>query len=154
MDVLGHTLPEDTLIFGDDGSHSYHAIRSLNIPRPGFFRFDDIFAAMGHAIGYSVGAQIAAPDRRIVALTGDGCMFMHGTEISTAVNQQAPVLFVVLNNGRLDMVNKGMKHHTGRADGTVYDVPLNVTAFAASMGPGPSARGRNRSSKRFFVKLC
>ncbi|UUZ97114.1 thiamine pyrophosphate-binding protein [Paenibacillus sp. P25] len=134
MDVLGHTLPEDTLIFGDDGSHSYHAIRSLNIPRPGFFRFDDIFAAMGHAIGYSVGAQIAAPDRRIVALTGDGCMFMHGTEISTAVNQQAPVLFVVLNNGRLDMVNKGMKHHTGRADGTVYDVPLNVTAFAASMG--------------------
>jgi len=59
---------------------------------------------------------------------------MHGTEISTAVNHRIPVLFIVLNNGRLDMVDKGMSYNTGRSVGAVYDVPLNVSKFAQSMG--------------------
>ncbi len=134
MDVIGTILPEDSIVFGDDGSHSYHAIRSLNIKKAGFFRFDDVFAAMGHAIGFSIGAQIAAPSKRIVCITGDGCMFMHGTEISTAVNQKAPVIFIVLNNGQLDMVRKGMKQYTGREDGTLYETPMKAADFAASMG--------------------
>ncbi|MEK8128035.1 thiamine pyrophosphate-binding protein [Paenibacillus filicis] len=134
MQSLGDLLPQDAVVFGDDGSHSYHAIRHLQIGQAGFFRFDDVFAAMGHAIGYSVGAQLAAPDRRIVCLTGDGCMFMHGSEVSTAVNNGAHVLFIVLNNGKLDMVNKGMQNATGRTDGTVYEVPLDAAMYARSMG--------------------
>lgn len=134
MESLGRILPPDAIVFGDDGSHSYHAIRHLDIKKAGFFRFDDVFAAMGHAIGFSVGAQMAAPERKIVCLTGDGCIFMQGSEISTAVNQNAHVLFVVLNNGRLDMVNKGMRNSVGRSDGTVYEVPLEVSNYAGAMG--------------------
>jgi len=89
---------------------------------------------MGHGIGYSIGAKIAAPDKHIVCLVGDGCMLMHGTEISTALNNEAPVLFIVLNNGRLDMVEKGMRKEIGKTIGTVYDTPLNVLLFAQSMG--------------------
>ncbi|AFC29601.1 acetolactate synthase large subunit [Paenibacillus mucilaginosus 3016] len=134
MEVLGRCLPSDVMVFGDDGSHSYHAIRSLDIHTPGSFRFDDVFAAMGHAIGFSIGAKIASPDRTVVCLTGDGCMFMHGTEISTAVNNGAGVIFIVLNNGRLDMVNKGMRHATGRSDGTVYETPLQAALLAEALG--------------------
>jgi len=36
---------------------------------------------------------------------------MHGTEMSTAANYNIPVTFIVFNNGRLDMVDKGMKYH-------------------------------------------
>jgi acetolactate synthase-1/2/3 large subunit len=59
---------------------------------------------------------------------------MYGTEISTAVNAGAPVIYIVLNNGRLDMVEKGMKAHTGKTDGTVYEVPLDVRGFGQAMG--------------------
>jgi len=134
MEVLGRTLPDDAIVFGDDGSHSYHALLHLEIRRPGSFLFDDVFACMGHAIGYSVGAKIAAPQKPVICLTGDGCTFMHGSEISTAVNQGAAVIFVILNNGRLDMVNKGMKYNLGRTDGTVFDIPMDARKYAEAMG--------------------
>lgn len=132
--ALRSALPEDTLLFGDAGSHSFYAVQHLELPQPGTFYFDEVFIAMGAAIGYSIGAKIACPDRPVVCITGDGCILMHGTEISTAVNHGAPVIFFVLNNGRLDMVDKGMSYNTGRSVGAVYEHPLDVSGFAASMG--------------------
>ncbi|WNQ10299.1 thiamine pyrophosphate-binding protein [Paenibacillus aurantius] len=134
MGILGEVLPEEATVIGDDGSHSYHAVRHLAVKRAGSFLFDDVFASMGHAIGYSIGAQLASPKERFVCLTGDGCLFMNGSELSTAVNSGANVIFVVLNNGRLDMVNKGMRAHVGRTDGTVFEIPLNVKGYAEAMG--------------------
>jgi acetolactate synthase-1/2/3 large subunit len=132
--ALRRALPADAILFGDDGSHTFYAIRHYDIYQPGTFYFDDVFGAMGHAIGYAIGAKAALPDRTIVCLTGDGCTMMHGTEISTAVNHKLPTIFVVLNNGRLDMVDKGMSYNTGRSVGAVFQVPLDVTMFARSMG--------------------
>lgn len=132
--ALRSALPADAMLFGDDGSHTFYAIRHYDIYEPGTFHFDDVFGAMGHAIGYTIGAKAALPDRTIVCLTGDGCTMMHGMEISTAVNHKIPAIFVVLNNGRLDMVDKGMSYNTGRSVGAVFQVPLDVTMFANSMG--------------------
>ena len=89
---------------------------------------------MGHAIGYSIGAQLARDNARIICLTGDGCTFMHGTEMSTAANYNIPVTFIVFNNGRLDMVDKGMQHNLGKAVGTTYNIPLDIEKFGQSMG--------------------
>lgn len=134
LKVVRNSLPDDAIIFGDDGSHTFFGIKYFDIYTPGTFFFDDVFGAMGHAIGYSIGAKLAAPDKTIVCLAGDGCMFMHGTEISTALNYQSPVLFIVLNNGRLDMVEKGMRKMIGKSIGAVFETPLDVAAFAESMG--------------------
>ena len=89
---------------------------------------------MGNGIGYSIGAKMAKPNIPVVCLTGDGCTLMYGTEISTAVCHDVPVLFVVFNNGRLDMVDKGMRHNVGRAVGTVYESLVNIQLFAESLG--------------------
>lgn len=134
LKVIRNALPDEAIIFGDDGSHTFYGIKYFDIFEPGSFFFDDIFGAMGHAIGYSIGAKIASPDKLIVCLVGDGCMFMHGPEISTAINHQVPVLFLVVNNGRLDMVEKGMKKMIGKSIGAIYETPLNVALFAESMG--------------------
>ncbi|NEW09489.1 thiamine pyrophosphate-binding protein [Paenibacillus sp. SYP-B3998] len=132
--ALRDVLPKDAIVFGDAGSHSFHAVQNFEIIEPGTFYLDEVFIAMGAAIGYSIGAQIANPNRPIVCVTGDGCIMMHGTEISTAVNHGASVIFFVLNNGRLDMVDKGMSYNTGRSVGAVYEKPLDVSLFAQSMG--------------------
>lgn len=132
--ALRTSLPKDAVLFGDAGSHSFYAVQHFDILEPGTFYFDEVFIAMGAAIGYSIGAQIACPDRIIVCVTGDGCLMMHGTEISTAVNYGIPVIFFVLNNGRLDMVDKGMSYNTGRSVGAVFERPLDVSLFAQSMG--------------------
>lgn len=132
--TMRYALPDDAIIFGDDGSHSFYGIKYFDIYKPGTFFFDDIFGAMGNGIGYSIGAKLAAPEETIVCLVGDGCMFMHGTELSTAYNYNSSVLFIVLNNGRLDMVEKGMQKMIGTSIGGVYETPLDVTRFAESMG--------------------
>ncbi|MEK3885301.1 thiamine pyrophosphate-binding protein [Paenibacillus sp. PL2-23] len=132
--ALRAALPDDTMLFSDAGSHSFYAVQHLDMPEPGTFFFDEVFIAMGAAIGYSIGAKIACPDRPVVCITGDGCLLMHGTEISTAVNHGAPVIFFVLNNGRLDMVDKGMSYNTGRSVGAVYEHPLDASGFGTSMG--------------------
>lgn len=127
-------LPQNAIIFGDCGSHTFYAIRDLVIEEPGSFIFDSYFGAMGHAIGYAVGAKLATPDRPVICLTGDGCMLMNGTEISTAVNAEANVIFVVINNGRLDMVEKGMTKYLNKSVGTIYNVPINASLFGESLG--------------------
>ena len=132
--AMRNTLPDDAIIFGDDGSHSFYGIKYFDIYKPGTFFFDDIFGAMGNGIGYSIGAKLAAPEKTIICLVGDGCMFMHGTELSTAYNYNSPVLFIVLNNGRLDMVEKGMQKMIGTSIGGIYETPLDVAKFAESMG--------------------
>ncbi len=61
-------------------------------------------------------------------------MMMHGFEISVAVCHDLQIPFVVLNNGRLDMVDKGMRHNLGRSVGTVYEYPANLSLFGESLG--------------------
>lgn len=134
LKAMRNTLPEEAIVFGDDGSHSFYGIQHFDIYKPGTFFFDDIFGAMGNGIGYAIGAKLAAPEKLIVCLVGDGCMFMHGTELSTAYNFDAPVLFIVVNNGRLDMVEKGMRKMIGTSIGGIYETPLDAAKFAESMG--------------------
>ena len=134
IEVIRQETPDDSIMFGDDGSHSFYAIRYFNIKKPGTFFFDDVFGAMGHGIGYSIGAQLAHKNSRIICLTGDGCTLMQGSEMSTAANYNIPVTFIVLNNERLDMVDKGMRYNVGKAVGTTYRVPLDVQKFGQSMG--------------------
>jgi len=134
MEIIRKELPDDSIVFGDDGSHSFYAIRYFSIRKPGTFFFDDVFGAMGHAIGYSIGAQLASYNSRIICLTGDGCTFMHGTEISTAASYNVPVTFIILNNGRLDMPEKAMIQFFGKTVGTTYNVPLDIKKFGESMG--------------------
>ena len=134
MEIIRKELPDDAIVFVDDGSHSFYAIKYLGIRKPGTFFFDDVFGAMGHAIGYSIGAQLANYNSRIICLTGDGCTFMQGTEISTAANYNVPVTFIIINNGRLDMPEKAMIQFFGKTVGTTYNVPLDGKKFGEAMG--------------------
>lgn len=131
---LREMLPPEAILFGDDGSHAFYAIRYFDILQEGSFFFDDVFGSMGNGICYSIGAKMASPQVPVVCLTGDGCSLMYGTEISTAVCQNVPVIFIVFNNGRIDMVDKGMKYNVGRSVGTVYETPVNMKLFAESLG--------------------
>lgn len=132
--VIREYLPPNAIIFGDAGSHSYYAIQHLEILEPGTFYFDDEIIAMGHAIGYAIGAKLAMRDTPIACIAGDGCVFMHGNEISTAVNDHIPVIFFVFNNNALDMVDKGMTRWLNTSVGAKYKIGLDVRQFAQSFG--------------------
>lgn len=129
-------LPVHTKVFADVGSHAYFAVKYFDVYEPNTFYFDDRFIAMGNGIGYAIGAKIAANDKNqpFACITGDGCMLMHGTEIATALEHSAPILFFVFNNGGLDMVETGMKHWLDCPGHAVYQNPVDFVSFAKALG--------------------
>jgi acetolactate synthase-1/2/3 large subunit len=84
--VDGH----DTLNFARQSIPTYLPGHRLNAGPNG---------CMGVAIPYAIGAQVAKPDKQVIALTGDGSFGMNGFEIDTAVREHLPVVTVICNNG-------------------------------------------------------
>jgi acetolactate synthase-1/2/3 large subunit len=68
---------------------------------------------MGWAIGASVGVALCTRNTPVVCFTGDGCFLMSGQEITVAVAERLPVIFVVLNDHAY-----GMIRHAHRLEGT------------------------------------
>lgn len=95
---LSETLPENAIITNGAGNYTVWVHR--------FFRYKQYgtqLAPQSGAMGYGVPAGVAAAvqhrDRVVVSFSGDGCFQMNGQEIGTAVQQNAKVIFVVVNNG-------------------------------------------------------
>jgi len=61
---------------------------------------------MGFGLPAAVGAQVAAPDKLVVDIAGDGSIQMNIQEMATAVQYHLPVKIVILNNGFLGMVRQ------------------------------------------------
>jgi acetolactate synthase-1/2/3 large subunit len=106
---LAASLPKETLYFLDNGNSMAWAIRHLTITSPYSFFVGLGFASMGFAAAASIGAKLAAGDRPVVALVGDGSFLMNGMEVATAVNYDIPVIWVVMNNSMLGTVYHARK---------------------------------------------
>jgi acetolactate synthase-1/2/3 large subunit len=59
---------------------------------------------MGYAVPAALGAALACPDRRVVALAGDGAFLMTGLELLTASALDLPVTVLVLRDGELAQI--------------------------------------------------
>jgi acetolactate synthase-1/2/3 large subunit len=91
-------------------------------------------ASMGYAIAAAIGGKVAAPDRPVVALVGDGAFAMNGMEVHTAVDAGIPVIWIVLNNGGHGMVYNGETLLCGRSFSTVFNKPLDISTIARGLG--------------------
>ena len=91
-------LPDDAVVLADVGVHHNCLVQQLQAPLRGRLLQAWGFAAMGFAVAGSVGAKVAAPDRPVVAVAGDGGFLMTANAVATAVEYELPVTWVVWNN--------------------------------------------------------
>ncbi len=94
------------------------------------------FASMGWAVGAAVGAALACPGIPIVCITGDGSILMSGQEITVAIQEKLPVIYVILNDAALGMVKHGQR--LAQAESVGYELPeVDFAGVAHAMGvPG------------------
>ena len=104
MKSLRDTLPEDVIVFGDIGNNLAWIEAFYQARRPRSFFICSSLASMGYGVAASVGGQLAAPDRQVVCICGDGGFQMQGIEVVTAVNYGIPVKWFILNNSTLGMI--------------------------------------------------
>jgi acetolactate synthase-1/2/3 large subunit len=63
---------------------------------------------LGYSLGISIGAKLAAPDKTVVHLLGDAAIGMAGLDFESTVRANAPIISVVLNNGRMGGYDRNM----------------------------------------------
>ena len=100
MAALDDTMADDAIVCGDTGYASAWPGGLLELRRAGrtFFRAD---GSLGWSFAGAMGAQIAAPDRQVISVIGDGGFGYHVGDLETAVRLKLPVVVVILNNGTL-----------------------------------------------------
>lgn len=102
--IAQKVLPEDTVWVFDGGNTTvwanfYHEAR---IPRSVVSTFK--FGMLGAGMAQALGARVAAPDRTVCCIIGDGAFGMHPQEVETAIRHDLPVIWIVLADKQWGMV--------------------------------------------------
>jgi len=133
MREIQEVLSDDTILFVDTGSHISWAIHYLQFNQPNFYSPFGLLA-MGYATAAAIGGKLAAPERPVVALVGDGCFQMNGMEVATAVNYDVPVVWIVENNSLLGLVHELQKCDLGENTVSTSFKEINCAKIAEGLG--------------------
>ena len=106
IEALDRLLGPDDIVATDVGQHQMWCAQHLTHRVPRRFLTSGGMGTMGFGIPAAIGAQLACPSSRVVAVCGDGGAQMTFEEVVVAVEQKLPVTFVVINNGCLGMVRQ------------------------------------------------
>ncbi len=140
MQALGETLPPEGVVVDESISSGAGLFQFLQNAPPG-----SVFGLRGGGIGWglpaSIGIQLALPERRVVALVGDGSAMYSIQALWTAAHEKVPVIFVILNNGAYRILKQrlaaqqGVAAQRGRYVGMELNEPaICFTGLAAAMG--------------------
>src|ERR1700747_627341 len=91
----------------------------------------------GWGLAAAVGVHLPQPERKVVALLGDGSAMYSIQALWTAAHQKLPMVFVVFNNGGYRIIKQRLKlfHSTERFIGMDFvDPPIDFAALARSLG--------------------
>ncbi len=94
---LASFLDDETVVITDPGDATFGAL-DLPVRQDHEFLANAFYASLGFAVPASIGAQLAAPDRRPLVLVGDGAFQMTGVELSTSLRYGLTPIVVILNN--------------------------------------------------------
>lgn len=117
---LRATLPRNAFITTDVGWNKNGVGQQFPIYEPGSILTPGGYATMGFGAPAALGAKIACPDRVVVSLVGDGGFGQNPSVLATAVEQNAAVVWVVMNNLAYGTIAGLEKAHFGTTFGTVF----------------------------------
>jgi 5-guanidino-2-oxopentanoate decarboxylase len=92
-------LDDDAIVVGDSAMCCYYgALGGLPVQRPRSFLYPTGFGTLGYAVPAATGAALACPDRRVLALSGDGGIMFTLPELASAAALGLPLPVVVFVN--------------------------------------------------------
>jgi len=107
---LNNVLPEDAILVADGGFAAHWTGLIYDTKKAGRGYIPDRgMASIGYGVSGGIGAQLAAPDRPVFTLTGDGGLNMTLGDLETAARLQVPVTVLVVNNAASGYI-KALQH--------------------------------------------
>lgn len=104
FESLSRLLPEDAVVAVDVGNNTYSFGRYFECKRQSVL-MSGYLGSIGFGYPAAMGAWVAAPDRPIVAITGDGGFAQYMAELTTAVKYGMKITHVLINNNELGKIS-------------------------------------------------
>jgi acetolactate synthase-1/2/3 large subunit len=105
IDVCRQALPPETVATVDAGAHRILLSQMWRTCEPRSLLQSTAFCTMGGALPLALGAQLAEPDRPVVAFTGDAGLLMVAGELSTAAELGSRIIVVVFVDASLALID-------------------------------------------------
>ena len=130
---LRRGLARDDILISDVGSHKVWIARTFPAYEPNSVLISNGFAAMGIAVPAAVAAKLVHPERRVVAVSGDGGFLMNAQELETAHRLGLAFVNVIFRDGGYNLIQWKQQTRSGRETGVEFGNPDFVT-FAQAFG--------------------
>src|SRR4051794_32219701 len=131
---LDRRLHDNAIITTDSGTMTTWAARHIQIRGDQMFSLSGNLATMACGLPYAIGAQVAYPDRQVVAFVGDGGFSMLMADFVTAVKYQLPIRLVVVKNDYLAQIKWEQMVFLGNPEFGVDLAPIDFVKVAEACG--------------------
>jgi acetolactate synthase-1/2/3 large subunit len=133
MRELRAVLRHDDVVVCDVGAHKLWMARMFPCETPNSCIISNGFAAMGIALPGVIAAKLLYPERRVVAVTGDGGFLMNSQELETAVRLKLPVVVLIWRDNGYGVIRWKQQVRYGRTSSVDFGNP-DLVRYAESFG--------------------
>jgi len=121
-DLRAH-MGRDDILISDVGSHKLWIARTYPAYEPNTVLISNGLAAMGFALPAAISAKLVHPERKVVAVSGDGGFLMNCQELETARRLGLAVVNVIFRDGGYNLIQWKQHTHLGRESGVTFGNP-------------------------------
>ena len=132
--ALNKYAAPNAIVCGDSGANTTWIARNFYCTGDRMFSCSGNLATMAPGLPYAVGAQVAHPDRQVIAFQGDGGFTMLMGEIITAVKYNLPIKVIIMNNHYLAQIKWEQIVFLGNPEYGVDLQPANFAEWAKAAG--------------------
>ena len=149
IERVGEILGDKAIICTDVGQHQMWSAQFYPFSYPRQWVTSGGLGTMGFGLPAAMGAQVAIPEKTVINFTGDGSILMNIQELMTAVENNIPVINIILNNQFLGMVRQWQTFfYNKRYSSTDLSVQPDFVMLVESFG----GRGFRVKTKEEFDK--
>lgn len=104
VNLMRQEIPENGILTLDNGIYKIWFARNYKAYQPNTLLLDNALATMGAGLPSAIGAKITYPNRKVVAVCGDGGFMMNSQEMETAVRLNLDLVVIILNDSSYGMI--------------------------------------------------
>jgi pyruvate dehydrogenase (quinone)/pyruvate oxidase len=131
---IGKQLPRNAIVTSDSGTITTWWARHIPSKRGQLHTCSGNLATMACGLPYAIAAQIAFPERTVVAFVGDGGLSMLMAELATCVKYKLPIKIVVVKNNYLGQIMWEQMVFLGNPEFACELQPIDFAAVARGCG--------------------
>ena len=148
VDQIRKVMPSNGIICLDNGVYKIWFARNYHAHMPNTVLLDNALATMGAGLPSAMASSMVYPDRKVMAICGDGGFMMNSQEMETAVRLKLNITVVILNDSSYGMIRWKQANMGFKDWGLTYNNP-DFVKYAEAYG----AKGHRVTSAKQLPEL-